>query len=267
MPLHGRSVTGWVVEDEVAPPPGVAVLPLKSWLGWGPPPAVVELAEWAAWRWAGPVPFFLRVGSSVPIVRALPGVVPLLGVPRRRGRVWRRRCGPCHGVGVGRLSSYSSGSTVLRIPPTSDLLELVTSVVDDPATWLGGGTSVLVLVPSVGWAARLSEALAAPGLPGHPGEWAEARAGWPIVVGSRAAAWAPGARRLAAAVVLDAHDPAYREEGAPTYSAVDVVLERARRDGAPCLLVSPVPPAVLSVGRPCGARPRRRCRSGAGGRP
>jgi primosomal protein N' (replication factor Y) len=66
------------------------------------------------------------------------------------------------------------------------------------------------------------------------------------VVGNRAGAWAP-VPRLAAVVVLDAHDAAYREESAPTYSAVDVLVERARREGAPCLLVSPVPPVALAA--------------------
>jgi primosomal protein N' (replication factor Y) len=63
-------------------------------------------------------------------------------------------------------------------------------------------------------------------------------------VGNRAAAWAP-VPRLAAAIVLDAHDEAYREESAPTYSAVGVAIERTRREDAPCLLVSPVPPVAL----------------------
>ena len=62
-PLHGRTVRGWVVDEDVGTPAGVDVLPLKSWLGWGPPPALVELAEWAAWRWAGPASFFLRIAS------------------------------------------------------------------------------------------------------------------------------------------------------------------------------------------------------------
>ncbi len=62
------------------------------------------------------------------------------------------------------------------------------------------------------------------------------------------AAWAP-VRRLTAAVVLDAHDEAHREERSPTWSAVDVVVERARRDGAPVVLVTPCPPVVLTEGR------------------
>ena len=104
---------------------------------------------------------------------------------------------------------------------------------------------MLVLVPSAGWAERLSARLEHRGWP-TAGNWEQARAGWPVVVGSRAAAWAP-APRLAAVVVLDAHDAAYREESAPTYSAVDVLIERARRAGVPCLLVSPVPPVALAA--------------------
>ncbi len=65
------------------------------------------------------------------------------------------------------------------------------------------------------------------------------------MVGTRRAAWAP-LERVRAAVVLDAHDEAYREERAPTWSAVDVVLERGRRDGAPVVLVSPCPPVSLT---------------------
>ena len=78
--------------------------------------------------------------------------------------------------------------------------------------------------------------------------WAEAAAGWPVVVGSRAAAFAP-LPRLAGAVVLDAHDEAYREERAPPFDAVEVVAERAASDGAPCLLVSPCPTVVQLAGR------------------
>jgi primosomal protein N' (replication factor Y) len=47
--------------------------------------------------------------------------------------------------------------------------------------------------------------------------------------------------RLAAVVVLDEHDERYQEERAPTWHARDVALERARRAGVPCLLVSPTP--------------------------
>ena len=106
-PLHGRTVRGWVVDEDVGTPAGVDVLPLKSWLGWGPPPALVELAEWAAWRWAGPAPFFLRIASPATIVRTLPVPPPWHGVPapmapgpdaaaapRATISTWRRRGSP-----------------------------------------------------------------------------------------------------------------------------------------------------------------------------
>ena len=134
--------------------------------------------------------------------------------------------------------------TVVREPPLTDPIELVLSVVGDPAVRARGGT-VLVLVPSVGWAERLTSRLVRRGY-ATAATWEQARAGWPVVVGSRAGAWAP-VPRLAAAVVLDAHDAAYREESSPTYSAVDVVLERSRREGVPCIVASPVPPVALAA--------------------
>ena len=147
----------------------------------------------------------------------------------------------------------------VRLPPTTDLIDAVLTVVNDPDTLRRKGT-VLVLVPSVGWAERLVDRLVRRGLAATT-EWAEARAGWPIVVGSRAAAWSP-LPQMAAALVLDAHDEAYREQSAPTYSAVDVVIERARREGSRCLLISPAPPVVLSADRVVVAPPSPQERAG-----
>ncbi len=242
--LHGRRVGGWVVDDDVTPPEGVEPRPLKVWSGWGPPPSVVELAEWAAWRWAGPISFFLGVASPTGSVRRLP-LVPGAGAGAGAGTT-----GP--GAGASDVASLAvqslrgEGSTMLRLAPTTDLIDVILAVVDDPATASRPG-GVLVLVPSVGWAERLCARMVGRGYRATM-DWAEARAGWPIVIGSRAAAWAP-LSHLAAAVVLDAHDESYRGESAPTYSAVDVVTERARREDCPCLLTSPCPPVVTSAGR------------------
>ena len=94
-------------------------------------------------------------------------------------------------------------------------------------------------MPNVGWAERLRARLARRGF-ATAGSWAEAAGGWPVVVGSRGAAFAPMGR-LGAAVVLDAHDEAYREERSPHFDASLVVAERASRDGAPCLFTSATP--------------------------
>jgi primosomal protein N' (replication factor Y) len=237
VPLHGRSVRGWVVATGPGPaetPPELALLPLKSWLGWGPPDDVVELAEWAAWRWAGTSSFFLRAASPDTIVRALPH-------PPTSGS-WSITAAAPH-PWTSALEE-GSGETVVRLPPATDLIDLVLSVAGDERVRARAG-SVVVLVPSTGWAERLVARLLRRGAPATS-SWAEARAGWPVVVGTRSGAWVP-VPRLAAAIALDAHDPAYREESAPTYSAVDVLRERARRADAPCLLVSPVPPVVLTA--------------------
>ena len=130
----------------------------------------------------------------------------------------------------------------MRLPPATDLIDLVLAVVNDRTVRARRGSTV-VLVPSVGWAERLRVRLERRGCP-VSGAWEEARAGWPVVVASRAGAWSP-VPRLAAAVVLDGHDAAYVEERAPTYHALDVVVERARREAAPCVVVSPTPPLTL----------------------
>ncbi len=237
--LAGRRVGGWVVRDNVTPPAGVTVAPLANWSGWGPPASVVELAEWAAWRWAGPIASFLATGSPPHVVRTLPAPAVRAPVAAPQGA-------------SGALSELTEraldqrGAVVLRLAPTQDLIEVVTTLAESShAAGLAG--SLLVLVPSLGWAERLAARLVRRGYAATT-TWEEARAGWPIVVGSRAAAWAP-IPVLAGAVVLDAHDEAYREESAPTYSAVDVVAERAAREQCAYICTSPAPPVVLSEGK------------------
>ena len=100
----------------------------------------------------------------------------------------------------------------------------------------------LVVTPSVDQARLLGARLRRSGLSVAvvPRDWAAAAGGVDVVVGARAAAWAP-MPVVGAVVVLDEHDEALQEERAPTWHARDVAVERARRAGAPCLLVSPVP--------------------------
>ena len=236
VPFHGRRVGAWVVEIGVTPPRGVEVRDLTGVSGWGPPPEVIELAEWGAWRWAMPVATLLRTASPERNVWALPAppspTGPSGSPPRAR--------------------PLRAGVTLRRLPPAQDLLPIVLEVIaavqpsgsrsarpTGPPGPGRAGRSVLVLVPSTGWADRLAARLRARGIE-VAASWAEAAAGWPVVVGSRAAAWAP-VPALGAAVVLDAHD--YHDR----YDAADVLVERAERAGAPCVLVSPCPTAVQRV--------------------
>jgi primosomal protein N' (replication factor Y) len=63
-------------------------------------------------------------------------------------------------------------------------------------------------------------------------------------------------------VVLDAHDEVYHEERAPTWCAWQVVAERARREKAPCVLVSPCPTLDVLGAGPLVTTSRRAERAG-----
>jgi primosomal protein N' (replication factor Y) len=226
IPLAGRRVGGWVVADGVQPPPGVDLQPLAKVTGWGPPPEVLELAGWAAWRWAGRPASVLRTASPPVAVRALPRV-PRLTVPPPA---------PVAPDEVHDLAAegLAAGVAVLRLPPAADAYPVVVA-----AAGLG---PVLVVGPVAASTRRLGLRLRRAGVPVAlaPDDWAAARAGAATVVGARAAAWAP-IPAPAAVVVLDEHDESLQQEQSPTWHARDVLLERARRLGVPALLVSPSP--------------------------
>jgi primosomal protein N' (replication factor Y) len=247
--LHGRRVAAWVVEDDVLPADGVSPKPLASSSGQGPPPAVVSMAEWAAWRWAGPMSSFLGTSSPIRVVRD-PGP-PAAGRGRSRGAgEGTPPATPSPGGGsVDIVDAALAGGSLpatVRLAPALDAMLVVLELVHRT-----GPAGVLVLAPSHTRAAQAADRLRASGLPVAlmPDRWEEAASGRSLVVGTRAAAWAP-VPRLRAAVVMDAHDEAYREERSPTWSAVDVVIERGRRDGAAVVLVSPCPPVSLIGTRP-----------------
>lgn len=218
--LHGRRVGGWVVADHVEPPAGVTLRPLAKVTGRGPAPELIELADWAAWRWCGRSAQFLRTASPEHVVRALPP-------PPRSGP-------PVH-VPPDDLvdDAFSRPRSVLRLAPAVDPYPVALAA--------AARGDALILVPSVAGARYLGLRLRRAGLTVAimPRDWAQAAAGG-TVVGSRAAAWAP-VRDLAAVVVIDEHDEGWQQEQAPTWHARDVAAERARRAGVPCVLISPTP--------------------------
>ncbi|MDQ1366574.1 MAG: hypothetical protein QOE57_2616 [Acidimicrobiaceae bacterium] len=126
----------------------------------------------------------------------------------------------------------------MRLPPAADVLAVVLA-----AASLG---PALVVTPSLGQADALGQRLRSCGVPVAvvPREWAQAAAGAAVVVGARGAAWAP-CPGLAAVVVLDGHEEALQQEQAPTWNAWVVAAERARRAGAPCVVVSSCPTVEL----------------------
>ena len=239
-------MAGWVVGEGTDAPVGVTLKPLASVRGVG-----------TAGRsgLAGPLGR-LALGRTAAL---LPGHG--LGAGGRAGPAprpgpGRPAAGPAGPPLAGDLAgpvaeALAGGTVVLRLPPAEDPFPLLLAASDRLApARRGGEAGVLVLAASARVAAALGGRLRRAGRPVAvlPGDWARARAGGCIAIGTRAAAFAP-LPRLAAAVVLDAHDEVYHEERAPTWCAWEVVAERARRDGVPCVLVSPCPTLdVLDAG-------------------
>jgi primosomal protein N' (replication factor Y) len=251
--LHGRRVAAWVVEVDVVPPEGVVLQPIAASSGFGPPASVVSLAEWAAWRWAGPLSSFLGTASPERNVRALPvgrGVAAASASGRAAAEGSAAAAsapGPVTGAGSGEADTIidqalGAGHAVVRLAPGLDPVLLVEAIIRRR-------DRVLVVAPSHQRVDQIAARLRGSGTPVAvlPNGWADAAAGAPVVVGTRIAAWAP-TETLGAVLVIDAHDEAYREERAPTWSAVDVLIERARRDNAPCVLVTPCPTVSLLEG-------------------
>lgn len=215
--LNGRRVGAWVVARDVLPPAGVALKPVNKLSSLGPSAEVIDVAEWAAWRWAGRVTSLLRSASPAVSVRGLPPR------PERFPLV----------VPSG-ATLPDAACAVVRTPPASDGFDLVAAA--------AARGDALVLAPSVDTAAMVASRLKRMGVPVAvvPRDWARAAAGGCVVIGARAAAWAP-VPGLAAVVVLDAHDEVYQEERAPTWNAWQVAAERARLAGVPAVLVTPCP--------------------------
>ncbi|MGZ6839586.1 MAG: primosomal protein N' family DNA-binding protein, partial [Frankiaceae bacterium] len=221
VPLAGRRVRGWVVEDDVASATEPErLLGLAKVVGAGPPAEVIDLCTWAAWRWAGPVPVLLRAASPPNAVRGLAGPTLVL-TPRA-----------------------ASAPELIAWPPAGDRRDLV-------AERIATSGSTLVIVADTNRLGALRKRLERDGhrmleLRGTEPDavrtraWADARAGRCVVVGGRVAVWAP-VPDLAAIIVLDEGDEALQEERTPTWNARDVAVERARRTGATLTLVAAAP--------------------------
>lgn len=222
VPFSGRQVNGWVLEIDIQPEEGINLLPLSKYRSVGPSPEVIDLARWAAHRWAGRLNRFLTTASP-------PKNVPSL--EQRKDGIEKTKTTANDAVWL--QEAVKRKETVLRLPPSQDAVAVASEFVAKGNT--------LILFPSISGAQKLAAGLKRKGL--HvsvvPEQWQHAAVGG-SVVGSRSAAFAPIVD-LSAVVVFDEHDASYQEERAPTWNARDVVVERAKRKDVPCVLVSAIP--------------------------
>lgn len=218
VPLHGRRVRGWVGALGVEPETAADLRPILAVSSDGPPPEVMELCAWTAWRYAGPVVHVLRAASPPNAARVEPP--------------------PARPPGAAAAPSRAH----LEWPPAADRKALVADLV------ARAGSSIVV-TPAPGRSGPLARALAAGGrrVVAYGGTDAERTAAWRaatrgncVIIGGRIAVFAP-VPDLAALVVLDEHDEALQEERVPTWHAREVAAERAARARAALTLVTPVP--------------------------
>lgn len=231
--LHGRRVGGWITELDPEPASEVDLRMLQKWSGHGPASDVIELAGWLATRWLGAPAKALRTASPRKNVYRLPNE----SVARFSGAVedWA-------------VEAFDGDGATVRLAPAADRWQLVLAA--------AARGNPLLLMPTIDAAVRLADRLRRAGLTVAllPDDWARAAAG-AVVVGTRAAALGP-THQLGAVVVFDEHDESYREERTPTWHARDVAVERARRAGVPCVLVSPAPTPTAIRTRPLLAQDR-----------
>ena len=225
VPLHGRRVAGWITALDIEPDPSLDLSEVAKLSGIGPSADMIDLCRWAAWRWAGRVATFLGTASPPTMVSELPRLHAVPDPPPESR--W--------------VSLFDQRRVVLRLPPAEDALPVVV------AAAARGDT--LVVCPSLAVARDLASRLRRARVPValHPRDWVRAAQGGCVVVGTRAAAFAP-MPQLAAVVVIDEHDEAMQNEGSPTWHAREVALERARRAQVPAAMVSPCP-SLESVAR------------------
>jgi primosomal protein N' (replication factor Y) len=230
VPLQGRRVRGWIVEDDVVPETS-ELLDVLGAVSAGPPSDVVDLSTWVAHRWVGPRVAVLR-SASPPNNVASPSHASLRHRDGGRSDAWSER--------------------VVRWPPLLDRRELVASMCAPDG-------STIVCVADAGRSRALARYLQEQGRnvallhsfesdAQRTAAWAAAARGACIVVGGRIAALAP-VPDLAAAVVVDDADEALQEERAPTWHARDVLRERAARARVPFVVCAPAPTpeAVFAV--------------------
>lgn len=218
--LHGRRVGGWITDLSPVTPTGIKLSPLKKWSGHGPSREVMELCDWAAHNWAGAPAKLLRTAS------------PQRNTYRLHAPKVERFSGD---VEPWAAAAFDDQGSVALVAPGADRWPLVVAA--------AAHGNPLVLVPTIEAASRLAGRVRRAGL--HvallPDDWDRAMSG-AVVIGTRAAAFAP-VHEMGAVLMLDEHDEIWREERTPTWHARDVVVERARRAGVPCVLASPAPSA------------------------
>lgn len=252
VPFGGRNVRGVVVRlSRSAPVRELA--PVLARVVDQPiaPPPLDRLLEWVALRYAAPRGLtYMR--ALPPRVRARPGAPQPLSPTAGTGALETYAGGPAltRSIETGR-----SGLWVLRTSAGADRGAVVADLV--AAAGRAGDAAALVAVPEVRYGSAVLDELERrwpePALVDsshtegdRSRAWLRLAAGHGLGAGGRAVVLAP-CPHLRLIVLDEAHHVSYKEDRSPRIDARRVAIERARLQGAVCVLVSPTPPVDLGL--------------------
>ena len=245
--LAGRKVRGWVVAVGVEVPDGIECRPIEAVVSFALDEAVISLAHFAAFRYAGWLRPFLLAGSPVRNIVS----TEQASTPSRR-QVVAEDATPfafdtADPVVVETLRALACERVVLSLPPNAQRLLVVEAFSSMLRARSRRGASLLVLVPEHRDAQTLARHLRQRGhrCATFPDDYLPAREGVAVVIGTRNAAFAP-VSNLGGILVLDIHSESYTGQRAPTWNAAVIARERARRASVPILMTSPCPPVALT---------------------
>jgi primosomal protein N' (replication factor Y) len=246
VPFHGRSVRGWILgaTDDVP----VRILPVRAALS----PVrffdrgSLELLRWVSERYVAPLATVIGRSHPPRVVSEESGWTPEppapidpVAVPAGAGlSEYRRGAELCAAMAERRHAAF-----VLRPAPEDE----ASAVVEAVSACVASGRRAIVLVPEaspVPATARLVAEAFGTRASLHLGgdrrqryrRWLAASAGEiDVVVGTHASVFSPLADVGLLVVARESHR-SHREDRAPYYHVRDVALERARLEGAVCVL-------------------------------
>ncbi|MEO8423252.1 MAG: hypothetical protein ABI595_04980 [Actinomycetota bacterium] len=277
VPFHGRLIRGWVLEHSEAFATRMlsvkkVVSPVRFF-----DDAMLELMRWVSERYVAPLAAVIgrvappRVaseegslgagahggGGGGPAPLAQPSHAPLSGASAASSTLaLDSDLFSSYRNGAALSSAVRSGSGAFILRPAPE--EEVSAVVEMVRGCLDGGRRAIVLVaeatPVPATAAAIAEVfgervglLVGGDKRARYRRWLEILEGrYDVVVGTRPAVFAP-VTGLGLIVVARESHPAHREDRAPYYHVRDVALQRARLDGAVCVLSALCPSSEASA--------------------
>lgn len=230
VPLRSRVVKGWVTAVKTRDNYDLELYPIRKFRSLGPPENVVELCRWSAWRWVGPMSYFLKIAAPETVVKNLPEKPNFHCPSLTLGK---------HQISI--INSLLSGkdlSYTLRLRQPGMMKWLILGIFERVKN------SIIVVMPTKQETLRLYQELKKDNINVFifKQDWARIASGNSIVLGNRDAVFAPlKTKDLGAIIVFDPLSEHYFDERSPTWNAPKVAHKRSQNEKIPVVFINPTP--------------------------